>query len=263
MNHNSAALHEDESVEPEIPAINEITLDHPWQWLAASWEDLRRAKEVSLAYGTLIVVASYIVTLSAFSSDFFFLVPPLAAGFFLVAPLLAFGLYDISRRLESGESPGFREALSAWRRNPVNLAAMGLVLMMAMLAWMLAANIVFALFYSGVTPTFENFIPAVFLSGNSPLFLAAGILSGGVIAGAVFCISVISVPMLMERDTDVQTAVLTSVRAVRKNPRPMLLWACLILMFGVIGIFTFYIGLLVSMPLLGFASWHAYRDLVQ
>ena len=259
MTHTTTALHEDDSVEPEI---NEITLDHPWQWLAAGWQDLRKAREVSLAYGTLIVIASYVITLSAFSGEFFFLVPPLAAGFFLVAPLLAIGLYDVSRRLESGESPGFSDVLSAWRRNPVNLAAMGLVLMMAMLAWMLVANIVFAVFYSGVTPTFENFIPEVFLSGRSPLFLAAGVLSGGVIAGAVFCIAVISVPMLMERDTDVHTAVFTSIRAVRKNPRPMLLWAGLIAMFGVVGIFTFYLGLLVSMPLLGYASWHAYRDLV-
>ena len=259
MNPISPAVHADAAPEPEI---NEITLDHPWQWLAAGWKDLQRAPRVSFAYGALFVAASYAITLFAFSSNLFFLVPPLAAGFFLMAPLLAIGLYDVSRRLESGESPGIPEALTAWRRNPVNLLGMGVVLMMSMLVWMLVANLVFALFYSNVTPTLEAFIPTVFLSGESPLFLAAGILSGGIVAAAIFCITVVSVPMLTARDTGVLTAIVASFRAVRKNPLPMLLWASLIVMFGIIGIFTFYIGLLVSMPLLGYASWHAYRDLI-
>lgn len=250
------------SDETGSPQLNAITLDHPWHWLEAGWRDLRRTPRISFAYGALFVVASYAITLAAFSNDFFFLVPPLAAGFFLLAPLLAIGLYDISRRLDNGETPTGAEFRQAWRRNPVNIAAMGLVLMLAMLAWMLLANLVFAVFYSGVTPTLESFIPEVFLSGKSPLFLAAGMISGGIIAAAVFCISVISVPMLMDRDTGVHTAILTSLRAVRENPGPMLLWACLIVMFGFIGIVTFYMGLIVSMPLLGYASWHAYRDLV-
>jgi uncharacterized membrane protein len=242
--------------------INEITLDHPWQWLAAGWKDLQRAPGVSLTYGMLFLVASYLLTLLAFSSELFFLIPPLAAGFFLLAPLLAIGLYDISRRLEDNDWTSLGRAFSAWTQNPFNLLVMGMVLMLSMLVWMMTANLVFAVFHSGLTPTIENFIPALFLSGDSPLFLAAGILSGGIIAFAVFCISVISVPMLMDRNVNVLTAIGTSISAVRKNPGPLLLWASLIVMFVVMGLVTFYIGLLVSMPLVGYASWHAYRDLV-
>jgi uncharacterized membrane protein len=111
-------------------------------------------------------------------------------------------------------------------------------------------------------PTWENFIPQVFLSGKSPGFLFSGIIAGALIAGFTFSITAISVPMLMDRQVDVLTAMQTSVQAVRRNWQAMALWASLIVMFVGVGIATFYIGLIVTMPLIGHATWHAYRDLV-
>jgi uncharacterized membrane protein len=102
----------------------------------------------------------------------------------------------------------------------------------------------------------------VFLSGDSPVFVFSGIVVGAAIAAFTYAISAITVPMLMDRDTDVMTAMRTSVEAVRVNWQAMTLWACLIVMFVGVGIVTFYIGLLVAMPLVGHATWHAYRDLV-
>ena len=139
---------------------------------------------------------------------------------------------------------------------------MALVLVMVLLLWMLAGLLVFALLYDLPVPTLENFIPVVFLSGDSPVFVFSGILVGAVIAGFTFAISAITVPMLMDRDVNVMTAMHTSIEAVRVNWQAMTLWACLIVMFVGIGIMTFYIGLLVTMPLVGHATWHAYRDLV-
>jgi len=245
------------------PRIREITLDHPWQWLAKGWTDIERAPRMSLAHGAVFVVVSYLLTLGLIDGAMFFLIPPLAAGFFLVAPFLGIALYGISRSLGQGEKPEFCLIRSAWRSNPVHLSAMSLTLMMVLLVWMLAANLVVALFFDKPIPTWENFIPVVFLSGDSPLFLFAGITSGAVIAFFAFCISVITVPMLMDRQVDVVTAMHASVMAVRKNPGPMILWASLIVMFVGVGIATLYLGLAVTMPLVGHATWHAYQDLVE
>lgn len=247
---------------PAIPSVNSITLDHPWRWLEAGWQDLRRAPKFSLSYGAFFVLVSYFLTLGLFNGHMFFLIPPLAAGFFLVAPMLGVGLYQISRNNEQDQEVHFCQAIEAWNSNPVHLSAMCVVLVFIMLVWMLAANLVFVLFFTQPMPTWENFIPVVFLSGDNLAFLLAGTLSGALIALFTFAISAITAPMLMDRQTDVMTAMRTSVRAVVQNWRPMLLWASLIAMFVGIGIVTFYVGLMVAMPLVGHATWHAYRDLV-
>ncbi len=245
------------------PQIRKITLDEPWQWLAAGWFDMRQAPKYSLTYGLAFVIISFLLTLGLVNGAMFFLIPPLAAGFFLIAPLLGIGLYGISRAIEQGQTVEFCQAQIAWRSNPAHIAAMGIVLMLIMLVWMLAANLVFVLFFDKPVPEWEDFIPVVFLSGGSPLFLFVGIATGGIIALFTFAISAITVPLLMDRQIDVMTAMQTSFAAVRLNWRPMLLWASLIAMFVGVGIFTLYLGLLVSMPLVGHATWHAYRDLVE
>jgi uncharacterized membrane protein len=243
-------------------SINEITLDHPWEWLAKGWKDLASAARFSLPYGAVFVLVSYGLTLGLMSRELFFIIPPLAAGFFLSAPMLGIGLYQISDSLERGEEVRFCNAITAWKRNEVHLSAMAVVLVLILLAWMLIALVVFALLYDRPVPPWENFIPVVFLSGDNPLFVFVGILAGGIIAAFTFTISAITVPMLMDRQIDVLSAIQTSVQAVRTNWRAMTLWACLIVMFVGVGIATFYIGLIVTMPLVGHATWHAYRDLV-
>ncbi len=244
------------------PPVHTITLDHPWRWLEAGWSDLRSNPRLSLGYGAIYVVASYLITYALVSGQLFYLIPPLAAGFFLVAPLLGIGLYAASRTHAAGGTPHFGELREAWSSNPVHLAAMGVALMIMLLVWMMLANLVFALFFQGLVPTWENFIPEVFLSGHSPLFLVSGFAVGAVVALFTFAISAISVPMLMDRQVDVMTAIQTSLEAVRINWRPMLLWAAIIVVLVGTGLATFYLGLLVAMPVVGHATWHAYRDLV-
>ena len=244
------------------PVVNSITLDDPWQWLAAGWKDLRHAPKFSLSYGLVFVLVSYLLTLALIDGEMFFIVPPLAAGFFLLAPLLGMGLYGMSRAIEQNKPVEFCQLQKAWQFNPVHISAMGLILLMLMLAWMLIASLVFALFFDQPVPTWENFIAEVFLSGNNPLFLFAGLLAGGAVALFTFAVSVVTVPMLIDRPVDVATAIQTSLLAMRKNWQPLLLWAALIAMFVGVGILTFFLGLLVTMPLVGHATWHAYRGLV-
>lgn len=242
--------------------INEITLDHPWQWVAAGWKDFKNIPVLSTIYGLIFFVASLLLTMLVFSSNSFFLVPPLTAGFFLVAPILCVFLYDASRKLGDGESVSFADTCTTCQKNPFNLVVMGLILMMVLVFWMMIANLIFAIFFSGLTLKFDDFIPTLFLSGNSTAFLAAGFISGGIIALLVFTITVVSIPMLIDKDINAFDAIAASYKAVLKNPRPMMLWAAIIVMFMVIGILSFYVSFIVSMPVIGYATWHAYRDLV-
>jgi uncharacterized membrane protein len=246
-----------------LPQVNQVTLDHPWQWLAHGWRDLTRAPIFSLSYGAVFALVSALLSIGLIYGQWFFLIPPTAAGFFLVAPWLGIGLYQISESLDQGRPVQFCQAWKAWKRNEVHLAAMGVTLLLILLGWILAANLIFALLFDRLVPPWDSFIATVFLSGKSPLFLFTGIAVGALIAGATFTITVVSVPMLMDQQVDLMTAMQTSVLSVRNNLKPMLLWACLIVMFVGIGLATFYVGLIVAMPLVGHATWHAYRDLVQ
>jgi uncharacterized membrane protein len=245
-----------------VPRVNEVSMEQPWEWISKGWSDLKRAPRYSLIYGAFFALVSVLMTLGLLSEGLFFIMPSLAAGFFLVAPLLGIGLYQISENLEEGREVQFCQALQAWRRNEVQLGAMAVVLVLILLAWMLSALVVFALFFHSPVPTWENFVPQVFLSGENNLFVGMGILVGGVIAAFTFSISVVTVPMLMDRPVDVVTAMRTSLEAVKKNWQAMTLWAALIVMFVGLGIVTYYLGLIVAMPLVGHATWHAYRDLV-
>ena len=247
----------------DLAHVQDITTSHPCQWLAAGWQDLRRAPGASIGYGTLFVVASYVLTLSLVFYQLFFLLLPLLGGFLLVAPALGLGLYEISRRLERGETPGLHHALSAIGRNSFQVTTLGATLLVVYVLWLMSANLIFALMSSGITPTLENWIPFLFSAENAPM-LVVGTLVGTLFALAVFAVTAVSVPMLLDReDIDIFSAMQTSLTAFRYNWRPMLLWAGLILVFILGGFITFYLALAIGFPLLGHATWHAYRDLVK
>ena len=246
-----------------MPNIRKVDLDQPWKWLSAGWTDLRKAGSVSLPYGIVFAVAGYALTAAIWVFETFYLVLPLAAGFMLLGPLAGVGLYDTSRRLEQGQAVTIGTALIAWRKNAPQIGLMGLVLMLFMLAWIRIATIIFALFFSGAPPRPEPFfLLDVFVSAQSIPFLIVGTLVGGVLAVAVFAISAVSIPLLLDRDANVITAIVASFEAVRQNFWPMALWARLIVLFVGAGIVTAYVGLIVTLPLIGHATWHVYRSVV-
>jgi uncharacterized membrane protein len=241
--------------------IRHVGADAPWRWLSAAWSDLWQAPGVSLAYGFLLVAASFGLSFGLYLADLFYLVLPLAAGFMFVAPVLAVGLYEVSRRLETGEPVTLSAAVTAWRRNG-QILLMGLLLTLFLLAWIRLAFLIFALFFGTEPPSSALFVNTVLLSPEGLPFLAVGTAVGGVLAGLVFAMSAVSIPMLLDRDVNVIDAMLTSIAAVRQNWRVMLGWAALIVVFTAAGIATAFLGLAVALPLIGHASWHAYRDLV-
>lgn len=240
--------------------IQKLTLDHPWNWLAKGWRDLTHAPFVSLSYGLIFVLAGYALFAVVLYSELFYLFIPLLSGFLLVGPVAAVGLYEISRRHERGQRVSLWHALSAWRANAGQIAAFGMIVMLVFVAWIRLSTLVFALLFQGLTPTWESFVSVVFLRPDSFPLLVAAVVLGGLLAVTVFAISALSVPLLLDRSTNALDAMLFSVRAVRRNVRPMLLWATIIVAFTGIGLATFLVGLLVMLPLIGHATWHAYRD---
>lgn len=244
------------------PAIRSVGLDRPWLWLAAGWRDLWRRPTLSLGYGAAVFAAGWVLTGALVAYDAYWLVLPLAAGFLQVGPLLAMGLYEVSRRLERGESVSLANMVLVRTRAPAQIAFLGLILVLLTLAWVRIATLLFALFFGLGFPPPEQFFHELFWTVNGLSFLLVGTAVGAVLAFAVFSISAVSLPRLMAAGGDAMGAVLLSLDAVRRNPGPMLLWAFLIALFTAVGIGTLYLGLIVTFPLIGHATWHAYRDLV-
>ena len=246
-----------------VPRINRIELERPWAWLAAGWRDLTRAPAVGLTYGVVFAVAGWAITFGLWWLDMLYFVLPMVAGFLIVGPILAVGLYEVSRRLAEGRPVGLGDALGAFRANPTQIAFMGVALLLFFFAWMRLAVLIFMLFFGLQPPSPVDFLGRVFLSADSVPFLAVGFAVGGVLAGLAFCLSAVSIPLLLDRPNEhVVTAIATSFKAVLDNPATMAFWAVLIVLFVGAGLLTFYIGLIVALPLIGHASWHAYRDLV-
>jgi uncharacterized membrane protein len=245
------------------PRIRKVELDRPWVWLAAGWRDLCRAPVVSLSYGVIFAVVGYAITLGLWLADLVYLVLPTVCGFMIVGPLMAVGLYEISRRLDAGEPVSLKAALLAWSRNAGQIGLMGIVLMLFLFAWIRFAALLFMLFYGLAPPSLETLVADTFLSADGLPFLITGTIIGAVLAALAYAIGVVSVPLLLDRpEANVVTAIATSVVAVRENPATLLFWAVLIVGFVGAGLVTLYLGLIVTLPLIGHASWHAYRDLV-
>jgi uncharacterized membrane protein len=244
------------------PHIRRVPVDRPWTWLAAGWRDLLAAPAPSVACGLVPVVAGWFAITLMMWLDLPALVLPLGAGFFFIGPFLAVGLYEISRRREAGLVVDRDCMWLAWRRNPDQIALMGLLLLLFHLAWMRLAQLLFALFELR-TQSWDRFADILWFSSRNLPFLGVGIACGAVLAALAFAIGAFAMPYLLHRrDANLFEAIATSVAAVRLNPRPMALWAGLIVLLVVIGMVPGLLGLAIVVPVVGHATWHAYRDVV-
>ncbi len=248
---------------PAPPVVRKVDMEQPWTWLAAGWRDLWRSPGISLLYGLAVTVASFAMTGALLAFDLFPLVLPMAAGFMLIGPMLAVGLYEKSRRLEANQPILARDVIFVATASPTQLAFIGALLTFFILAWIRVATLLFAVFYGADYPPLSEFVPTLLFTPRGLIFLAIGSAAGGVLAFIAFAVSAISVPMLMVRDLDAITAMLTSVQVVRQNFKVMLLWAWLIALITGFGIAFGYLGLIVTFPLVGHATWHAYRAMIE
>lgn len=252
----------EERLPATLPPMRAVPLEAPWSWLAAGWQDLWQRPAISLGYGLIVVLVGAAITWGLFRLDAIAMVLPLAAGFMLVGPMLAVGLYEASRRRELGLPVTWRDVALVKVASPTQLGLIGGVLAFALLVWWRIASLLFALFWGlDGFPPLDAWIDLLLFTPKGLIFLIVGTVVGGAIAAVIFAISALSVPLLMARRCDAITAVLASIDAVRRNPRPMLLWAWLIALLTGFGLATLYVGLIVVFPLVGHATWHAYRAL--
>lgn len=239
--------------------VRPVSAARPLRWLALGWRDLVCGPGPALLHGA--VLAAFGLALLAVARDQFWMLAGAFSGFLLVAPVLATGLYAISRALERGDHASLATALDAWRPRDGRLVIFGLLLALAGTGWVQTSAALITSYAPEPVRNPADFLHVVVLREHSALF-EIWLALGGVLAAPIFASSVVAIPLLLDRRIGVLPAVLTSWRAVLANPVPLALWAALIMLLTLAGMALLMIGLVVIVPWLGHASWHAYGDLV-
>ncbi len=238
--------------------LRPLGLADPFRWLAAGGRDFVRAPGIGLFYGGCFMVMGWAL-LKVFEQAPAYTLA-LSAGFLLMGPFLCLGLYRVSQRLENGERPDFGDSLLAWDTRIGPLALFGLVLLVLEMLWGRATMVIFAVSFDGM-PDFKGSLLALLQPENLP-FIGAWAAVGAVFAGLIYGVSVVSIPMLLHRPVDAITAGLTNLRLLFTQTGVMLLWAALLAGLVFLALLPWFTGLLVVGPVLGHASWHAYRAAV-
>ncbi|MEM9059144.1 MAG: DUF2189 domain-containing protein [Pseudomonadota bacterium] len=243
-----------------LPAVRTITRADVMYALNAGLADLAAAPIYSLFFGAVFSVTGVVIMIMLFVQGSSYWVLPLAAGFPLIGPFAAVGLYEISRRREAGLELSWPVVLGAvMREGKTQIPSYAFVVLFVYLIWVYLAHLVFALTF-GLKPL-TNVMTSfdLLLSSSGIAMLVAGTLIGGAVSVFLFCISVITVPMLMDREIDIVSAMVTSVRAVIASPQPMLFWGILLAVVMAVAMVPLFLGVILAFPVLGHASWHLYR----
>ena len=254
---------EEPDPEPEAEPgihIQPVPPTRPWVWLARGWTDLWRCPLPGLLHG--LAAAAFGALLLMLARDRFWLLVGCFSGFLLVAPLLATGLYAVSRALEQGQRGSLGIALAAWKPRDHRLVVFGLLLALAGTGWVLTSAALITRFSVAPVNSPLDFLHVVVLADHGHLF-ELWLMLGSVLAAPMFVSSVVAIPMLLDRPQGVLSVVTTSVGVALASPLAMALWATLLLSLTLIGMATYLLGLIVIVPWLAHASWHAYRDLVR
>jgi uncharacterized membrane protein len=241
-----------------VPPIRQVAPGAIARWLRLGWRDFRQSGWPSLMHGLIVVGMSVVIIEIALL--FWPLLPGAVSGFLVVGPVLATGLYALSRRLERGQRARFKDAFRAWRRGSRCLLRFGLLLVFVATAWVVLSVAMFHLFVPVEITGPLDFLRYVF-SQDDHVFVLWTVLAG-LVAAVTFAVTVVSVPILVDRSVTTPLAIRTSARAVAKNPVTMAAWAVFILLAAGFSVATLMLGFIVLYPVLGHASWHVYRDVV-
>ena len=242
-----------------IPNARIVDTARPLQWLARGWRDFLAVGWPSVAHGVAVTAGGWVIL--AVTLVFWPLLPGAFSGFVLIAPILATGLYELSRLRGLGRPSEFSDVVASWRRGTRPLVQLGLLLLAAATAWVVVSALLFGLFVSERFATPAEFLRYALVSQGQGLF-ALWLVLGGLGSAVVFALTAVSVPLLLDRDIALRPALLASVRAVGDNPVAMALWAGIILAATMLSLATGLLGFIVTIPLIGHATWHAYLDLV-
>lgn len=246
------------------PADNPLLVHHvppsrPLVWLAKAWEDFMDHPIPSLAYGLLLTGMGFVVLLF---NNHPFMVAGSITAFLLVGPVMTSGLCELSRRRDQGEERSFEVSLRALRHNRSGLLGFANRLLLIGVAWVLLSTVLLQASLGELAPSMADTVWGGAWSQLTADQLLLYLLAWGVLSVVVFAISVVSVPMILDLNTDAGTAMKTSLRVTARDLPAMIVWAMLILVLVLAGFFTFLGGMIIVIPLLGHATWHAYRELV-
>lgn len=232
---------------------NSLTVDAPFKWLRLGTNDLLMAGKTSILYGLAFYAISCGVTFIIFKTGNELLIFPMMLSFLLIAPVLSTGLYDISKQIQHDHEPSLTHTFQTLMLHKANIIGMSFLLMLIMIFWMRMASIIHIMYPADITN--------LSLSALAP-FLITGSLVGACFMMLVFTISAFSIPLMIERHVDLVTAILTSVHAVHRNWKAMFVWAAIISIVMLISFATFYLAMIVLLPILGHATWHGYQETV-
>ena len=253
---------------PYVPAADQgprarlllLPLSAPLRWLLRGFEDLRSSPGIALFYGMAFWIMAQVLAVVFHHRPEYTL--SMVSGCLLVGPFLAMGLYEVSRRREQGLAPDLGSSLTCWDGHIKSMSMLVLVLMVLELLWGRASLVVFAVFFNTGMPSTTGVIEAIFNPENID-FVAVYMLVGGIFATLVYALSVVSIPMILDRDTDAISAGITSVRVFLGELAVMLFWGLILSMLVVLSLLSpGMLGLILVGPWLGHASWHAYRGAV-
>jgi uncharacterized membrane protein len=246
------------------PVVRRIAARDVIEALGSGLRDFQALPLYGLAIGGFYAAGGILIVLSVTALQASYLAYPLAAGFALLGPFAAVALYAVSRCREQGEAPSVRAIVAAIRARS-EIGWMALVAVFMFIMWMYQVRLLMALFL-GLNVSFatiQQFISVVLTTNEGLAFLIIGNAEGAVLSLILFSLTVVSFPLLLDREVDFVTAMITSVRAVVTNPGPMIGWAAVIVVLLIVSALPVFLGLLVTLPVLGHATWHLYRRIVE
>lgn len=241
--------------------VRHVPMRQSLEWLRRGWEDLQQLRWSSLAHGALIAILGGVL-LSLGSTHPYFIAAAVS-GYLLVGPIMTTGVCELSRRHASGEPVGFDESLQALTRSPQALIQFGAILATVAVVWFVVSELTLRSILHAPTQNAAEILWGGFTDRASRAQILAYIGSGAVLAGIVFTVSVVAVPLIIDRHVSATEAMQISIEATFRNLPAMFVWSILIVAVTAVGFLTMLLGMIVVAPLLGHATWHAYRDLIE
>ncbi|MDV7339853.1 DUF2189 domain-containing protein [Terasakiella sp. A23] len=244
----------------EMALARKVHTDDVFQWLAKGWADTKALKGVSMTYAALFLLGGLFISFGFYHLDVPYLILPSLSGFLLIGPAIAIGFYEGSLRRQRGEEFGLGHAIFAFNRNTYSLMAMGIAQVFLFMVWIRLSFTFFAVAFPGVQPEWGPILERA-ISMDGLHFAVMIVCLGAVFATIIFFTGAFSLPLMIDRQTVLIPAMLASAYAVYMNLRVMVLWAFLVVLLMFAGLIT-GIGLIVTFPLVGHATWHAYQQVM-
>ena len=252
-------------IEPAPITIRPARLEDLTFALSQGWADFRSAPLFGLFFGAIYAVGGVLLVWWAIVLDINWAVYPLVIGFALIGPFIATGLYEVSRRLQTNQPLSWRAVLLVIvEQHRRELGWMAFVTLFVFWVWMYQARTIFVVFFgSKGFATLDGFLDAVLTTSTGWWFLLVGHAVGAIISLVFYTVTVVSIPMLLDRDADFVTAMLTSIRSVLASPIIMFGWGVFVVLAVFVSAIPAFAGLLVTLPILGHATWHLYGRLIK